>query len=130
MVRRFLLALLLIAAVFPTQAGWVEIGANVEKGETYFFDPEMTQNNGELKKAWVLSNYQEQQAGGYHSVKTFYEFDCHDRKVRSVTMLLYSNLNASGNVVGAHHKEKPEPWANFSPSSIFNELSETLCEVD
>lgn len=130
MVRKFLFVALLIVAVFPVQAKWVAIGANAEKGETYFFDPETIQNNGELKKAWVLSNYQEKQVGGYHSIKTFYEFDCNDRKVRSVTMLLYSDLNASGDVVGAHHKEEPEPWTSFSLSSIFNELSETLCVVD
>lgn len=117
----------LIVATFPVQAKWVEVGANAEKGETYFFDSETTQNNGDLRKAWVLSNYDEKQVGGYHSVNTFYEFDCNDSKVRSVTMLLYSGLNASGNVVGAHHKEETEPWTSFSPSSIFNGLSETLC---
>ncbi|MDH5552988.1 MAG: hypothetical protein OEX82_06610 [Nitrosomonas sp.] len=130
MVKRFLLAAFLIVAVFPVQAEWVAIGANAEKGERYFFDPETTQNNGQLRKAWVLSNYDEIQVGGHQSVKTFYEFDCTDSKVRSVTMLLYSDLNAVGNVVGAHHKEKPEPWTHFSPSSIFNVLSETLCAVD
>ena len=130
MVRKLLLAAFLIVAVFPVQAKWVAIGTNAEKGERYFFDPETTQNNDELRKAWVLSNLDETQVGGYHSVKTFYEFDCNDSKVRSVTMLLYSELNAEGNVVGAHHKAEPESWTRFSPNSIFNELSETLCVVD
>lgn len=130
MIRKLLLVIFLIVTTFPVQAKWVEVGANVEKGETYFFDPETIQNNGELKKVWVLSNYDKKQVGGHHSVKTFYEFDCDDSKVRSVTMLLYSELNAVGNVVGAHHKEEPESWTSFSPSSIFNELSETLCVED
>ncbi len=130
MLRKVLLATFLIVAVFPVQAKWVAIGAHAEKGERYFFDPETIQNNAELRKAWVLSNYDEIQIGGYRSVKTFYEFDCHDSKVRSVTMLLYSDLNAVGNVVGAHHKEEPEPWTHFTPNSIFNELSETLCVAD
>ena len=130
MVRKLLLVAFLIVVVSPVQAKWIEVGANEEKSETYFFDPETTQNNGHLRKIWVLSNYQEKQVGGHHSVKTFYEFDCNDSKVRSVTMLLYSDLNALGNVVGAHHKEEPESWTNFSPSSIFNEISEILCVVE
>ena len=130
MVRKLLLVAFLIVAVFPVHAKWVAIGANADKGERYFFDPETTQNNGQLRKAWVLSNYDETQVGGHRSVKTFYEFDCNDSKVRSITMLLYSDLNAVGNVVGAHHKEAPDPWTSFSPSSIFNELSETLCLAD
>lgn len=127
MVTKLLLVAFLIVAAFPVKAKWVEVGANAEKGESYFYDPETTKNIGGLRKAWVLSNYDETQVGGYLSAKTFYEFDCNDSKVRSVTMLLYSDLNASGNVVGAHHKEEAEPWTHFSPSSIFNELSETLC---
>lgn len=127
MVRKLLLVAFLIVVASSVQAKWIEVGTNAEKGETYFFDQETTQNNGDLRKAWVLSNYDEKQVGGYHSANTFYEFDCNDSKVRSVTMLLYSDLNASGNVVGAHHKEETEPWTHFSPSSIFNELSETLC---
>lgn len=130
MVRKLLLVVFFIVVTSSAQAKWIEVGANAEKGETYFFDPETTQNNGHLKKIWVLSNYQEKQVGGHHSVKTFYEFDCNNRKVRSVTMLLYSDLNALGNVVGAHHKEEPESWVSFSPSSIFNEISEILCVVE
>ncbi len=130
MVKNFLLVAFLIVAASSVQAKWVEVGANVEMGETYFFDPDTTQNNGHLRKIWVLLNYQEKQVGGHHSVKTFYEFDCNERKVRSVTMLLYSDLNALGDVVGAHHKEEPEPWTSFSPNSIFNEISEMLCVVE
>ena len=127
MVRKLLLVVFLVAVTSSVQAKWIEVGTSAEKGETYFFDPETTQNNGDLRKAWVLSNYDEKQVGGYHSANTFYEFDCNDSKVRSVTMLLYSDLNATGNVVGAHHKEAVEPWTHFSPSSIFNKLSKTLC---
>lgn len=129
MIRRCLLVVFLIVVASSVQAKWVKIGANQAKGETHFFDPETTQRNGHLKKAWVLSNYDEKQVGGHHSVNTFYEFDCDKNKVKPVTMLLYSDLNASGDVVGAHHKES-EQWSSFSSGSIFNELSEILCVVE
>lgn len=127
--RKFLLAVFLITVITPLQAGWVELSRDSEKGETHYFDPETTQNNGHLRKVWALSNYNKKQVGGHHSVKTFYEFDCKEKKVRSKTMLLYSGINASGDIVGAHHKES-EDWSKLSPNSIFDQLSETLCAVD
>lgn len=108
-------------------AGWVMINSNPGKGEKHYFDPTTVRNSGDhYKKVWILSSYNEKQRGGYQSLKTFYEFDCESERARSYTMLLYSDVMAMGNTIGAHHDELKE-WFQYPASSFFKRVSTTIC---
>ena len=106
--------------VTPVQAKWIEVNFAAKQGETHYFEPVTMLKEGQFRKIWVLSSYDEKQKGGYHSVKTLYEFDCTHNKARSVTMLLYPDKNASGVVIGAHH-EASRDWFGFSVNSMFRQ---------
>lgn len=120
------MVLFLLMAVTTVQAKWIKADAVVKLGEAHYFDPETLQKNGQFRRIWVLSSYDETQKGGHHAVKTLYEFDCTYHKARSITMLLYLNKEAKGMVIGAHHDESRD-WFGFSANSIFRHIAETVC---
>jgi surface-adhesin protein E len=124
--NKYFLVVFLIMIVAPAHAAWEKLDANLNKEETHFLDPETVRKDGLYRKVWVLSNYDEARAGGYRSVKTFYEFDCQQAKARSQTMLLYPDSMAQGEVIGAHHEESKE-WFDFSSGSIFGQISDAVC---
>lgn len=125
--NKYVLVFLMMTVVpVPVHAAWERLDANLEKGETHFFDPEIVRKDNHYRKVWVLSSYDAERAGGYRSVKTFYEFDCQQIKARSQTMLLYPDSKALGKVIGAHHEGAKE-WFDFSSDSIFAQISDTIC---
>lgn len=124
--KPYLSVLLLLILALPAQAKWIAVDSAAKQGETHYFDPETLHKNGQFRKVWVLSSYDEKQEGEYHAVKTLYEFDCTHSKARSITMLLYPDKKASGTVVGARHEES-QNWFGFSAHSIFRHIAETVC---
>ncbi len=127
MIKKCLLTLILLAAVMTAQAEWLVVESAIQQhGETHYFDSQVIQKNGQLRKAWLLSSYDDRQIGGYHAVKSLYEIDCSNNKARSITMLLYPDKKAAGAVIGAHHEESQE-WFNFTRNSIFHNVSEKIC---
>lgn len=124
--RKYLLVLPLLIAAVPAQAKWIAVDSVAKQGEIHYFDPETLQKNGPFRKVWILSSYDEKQKGGYHAIKSLYEFDCSHRKARSVTMLLYPDKKAVGTVIGAHHDESQD-WFSFASNSIFQYVSEIIC---
>ncbi len=124
--RKCLLVVSLLIVAIPVQAEWTIVDSIAKQGETHYFDPKTPQKNESFKKVWILSSYDQKQKGGYHAIKSLYEFDCSHRKARSITMLLYPDKKAVGTVIGAHHDESQD-WFSFTSSSIFQHISEIIC---
>lgn len=124
--RKILLVLFLTIAA-SAQADWTAIDSPAKKGETHYFDLETVRKNDHFRKVWVLSSYDKKQTGGYHSIKTFYEFDCTQEKARSVTMLLYPDTKATGDVIGAHHEESTD-WFDIPSDSMFSQITRVVCD--
>lgn len=112
--------------VTSIQAKWIAIEAVTKPGEVHYFDPETMQIDDHVRRIWILSSYEIKQKGGYHAVKTLYEFDCAQNKVRSITLLLYPDRKATGTVIGARHEESID-WVDFSTDSIFHHVLEVAC---
>ena len=124
--KKCLLVLVLLLTAVPVQAGWIGVDTAGKSGETHYFDPETLRKEGQFRKIWILSSYDEKQKGGHNAVKTLYEFDCALNKARSITMLMYPDKKATGKVIGAHHEESTD-WFGFSAHSIFRKIEETVC---
>lgn len=116
----------LMAAITQAQAEWVIASTDKVRGELHYFDPNSIENTGYSRKVWVLSSYDEKQAGGYRSVKSLYEFDCKEERARSYTMLLYPDEMAAGNVIGAQH-DKLKEWFFYPPNSLFSRIVSVVC---
>jgi Surface-adhesin protein E len=126
LIKKLLLVIFLLVVITPAKAEWVKVGTESPQGETHYFDPETTKMNGPLRKVWVLSNYGKKLAGGYRSVKSFYEFDCKEERARSYTMLLYTDKMATGDVIGAQH-DKLKEWSIYPTGSIFSHIADAVC---
>lgn len=124
--KKFLLVVLLLLTTPLVQAEWIGADTIIKSGEAHYFDPETLRKDGQFRRIWVLSSYDEKQKGGHHAVKTLYELDCTLNKARSITMLLYPDKKATGKVIGAHHEESTD-WFGFSVNSIFRRITETVC---
>ncbi len=125
--KKCLLTLFLLKIATTAHAEWVAVdSAAKQPGETHYFEPQTLQKNGQFRKIWILSSYDNKQKGGYHAVKSLYEFNCSDSQARSITLLLYPDKKASGAVIGAHHEESTE-WFGFASDSIFQHISEIIC---
>ena len=124
--KKCLLALPLLIITVPSQAKWIAVDSVAKQGEIHYFDPETLQKNDPFRKVWILSSYDEKQTGGYHAIKSLYEFDCSHGKARSITMLLYPDKKATGAVIGTHHEESHD-WFSFASNSIFQYVSEIIC---
>lgn len=124
--KKCLPVLFLLLIMMPAQAKWIRADAAAKPGEAHFFDPETMQKEGQYRKIWVLSSYDEKQKGGHHAVKALYEFDCVHHKARLITMLLYPDKNATSMVIGAHHEDSRD-WFGFSANSMFRHIEETIC---
>lgn len=124
--KKCLLLLFPLLIFTPAQAEWRTVDSAARQGKIHYFDPETLQKNGQFRRIWILSVYDEKQKGGYHAAKSLYEFNCPDNEARSITMLLYPDKKAAGAVIGAHHKESRN-WFGFAPNSIFQSISEIIC---
>ncbi|HQV89780.1 MAG: surface-adhesin E family protein [Nitrosomonas sp.] len=125
--KKCLLMIFLFMFVTPVQAHWIALDSAAKQGEAHYFDPDTLHRDGQFRKIWVLSSYDEKQKGGYYSVKSLYELDCMENKARSITMLLYPDKEGAGTVIGAHHEESQD-WFGYSVSSIFKYIADAVCD--
>jgi hypothetical protein len=126
MKKIILLAYLLIFVMMPAHAEWVMVSSS-KKGVTHYFDPDNIQINGQFRKVWVLSSYEQKQTGGYQATKSLYKLDCPNNQARSRTMLLYPDLYAEMSVIGAQHAQSAE-WFNYTANSFLGRIARTVCK--
>lgn len=127
MPNRLLILFFLIFFALPLQAKWTAIDQGTKHGEKHFVDWETIDKNEHFRKVWVLSSYEKQQPGQFHSLKTHYEFNCIDHKTRIVTLLFYPDENAATTPNGARHAESEE-WFDFSKQSILHYIAARICD--
>src|SRR5690242_7857813 len=114
--------LLLLFVVQSAYADWTAVDTFTKPGVMHYFDADSLQKNESRRKIWILSSYDEKQKGGYHAIKSLYEFDCAHHQARPITVLLYPDKTASEAVIGARHDETAD-WSGFSDDSIFHQVS-------
>lgn len=124
--KKCFLILTLLFAAQSAQANWTAIDTLTKPGVMHYFDAESLQKIEPFRKIWILSSYEEKQKGGYHAIKTLYEFDCVLHKARPITVLLYPDEEAFEAVIGARHNESTD-WSRFSEESIFHQVSTVVC---
>jgi len=86
----------------PAHAEWVEVMANVERGQTVYVDQETIHRNGELVEMWTMYDYRAAQRAGqdeYMSRKVQNEFNCAQEVRRMLAVKEYSGNMGNGKVV-------------------------------
>lgn len=95
--QKYLIATLLVFSATNASAQWVEIykGNNAVQ----YIDRTSIKKNGNLGEAWVLGDRYKPDEDGILSVLYLTEFDCKDRRTRSLRYIAHNDHMARGRVI-------------------------------
>ena len=132
---RFLLTLLLLIIVPPARADWVKVG-EVKKSThffmsattVYFIDPTMITRDGSLRRVWEIHNLSDTGSSGEKSVLTSVEYDCADKRMRTISATGHSEPMASGQIIPL--RNVLDDWTNLSAGKddqVFMKILDMAC---
>lgn len=100
------LALLLLMAALPARAEWVKV-ATTEKGffsafsrgATYYIDPSTIVRDGNIRRVWEIQDLGDKGPKGERSILAQVEYDCVDRRMRTLKATGKSARMARGEII-------------------------------
>jgi hypothetical protein len=99
--RRMLPTLFLLLAAAPVGAEWVKVGEN--QGAVIYVDPTTLVHGekylGGFRRAWSMEDIKWPRSDGVASFRTLDDFDCKDKRRRTVFRVAYSGPMATGKVL-------------------------------
>lgn len=117
-------ALLCLAA--PAFAAWTGVGEE-PRGATYA-DPATVQKSGSTAKMWSILDhrtFQRMVEVGYYSQKSLVEYDCADKRLRSLHVALHAERMGAGAVI--YEDDSTREWESVSPDSVQEALWKMAC---
>ena len=117
----------LLAASGTAVAEWTALSAT--DAVTFYVDPGSIRKSGATSKMWLLLDFKKGQrdAGGnpYRSAKSQEEFDCEQRRTRTLFKSLYTRkLGADGPY---YQSAEAGPWSAIEPESGAEALWKFAC---
>ena len=100
--RAALLAVLLLAAA-PAWAAWTKVAE--EGGTAFYIDPAAMSAAGNLRRAAVVQDYAQPEAGGVRSRQVLYEADCAAERLRSLGVSEYGEPMGQGKRLASAERE-------------------------
>jgi hypothetical protein len=133
--KKLLLTILLALISTNAIAAWslLELGQDEKGAFSVSFDKASIKQSGKNKKIWILYNYGEKPLDEivgekYLSVKTLYEVNCKEQKIREVNSIYYTAPLGSG-LLFADRKYNLE-FSDVSPSSIAEVITKQACKLN
>lgn len=127
------------AALTPSTqaANWRELTAVRADGVTFQLDYNSISQSHGYKKAWLLTSYDQPQAGNaatkfqpYQSLVSQDFYDCANRQSTVGKMVFYEKANAGGQTVGSVDVSNPfKRLSEVVPSSTGEGVLETVCSL-
>lgn len=125
--KRTVIALALLGVSITATAGWIFIKDAGER--TVHADPDMIRRTGNMARMWELHNFKSERFEAdirYRSTKAHVEYDCGDKRVRTLHLRYYAGQMGSGLVVDTINDNRSE-WRPVAPSSIDETLWQLAC---
>lgn len=127
--KSLLVALMLAMASTSVMAEWHRL---IEENDTtFYFDPAMVRKVENGFKALILMDFKKSQddgINGFFSIETLREFDCKEKRVRTLAYLSHGMNMGAGNRVYANSES--DIWMPVSSGKINVTLMEILCDKD
>jgi len=129
--KRLALALMLAVMSGSAAAGWERVGGKKEGREIYaYVDRSTIEKSGSMAKMWVLVNYKTAQSDPpdlkpFLSSKAQLEYDCEDKRIRTLTYSFHSARSGGGSVV--YTNPVPDEWQSVSPDTMGETLWKVAC---
>jgi hypothetical protein len=127
--KRGLLPATLMLMTTIAQAGWVPVSRSGDKSAESFrtyIDPESVVRKGEYVSLKVLMNYRERTEEGIASAVGVNEFDCLNDRMRSRSVMAYSEPDGKGRVI--REFKSVGAWGPVSTGSTQEALLESACD--
>jgi hypothetical protein len=121
------LLLLLWIASGPAYAGWVSLG-DTESGTRVYVDRSTLFSKGNLVTMWILYDFRSMRTAAgksYLSAKTQTEYDCTQKRHRTLVDMGFSSIMGLGAVV--YNESFQREWASITPESLGQKLWKFAC---
>lgn len=119
--------IIMVLSSGPAYAGWVSLG-DTDSGTRVYVDRSTLLSKGNLVTMWILYDFRSMRtvAGkSYLSTKTQGEYDCAQRRDRTLVDTGFSSIMGLGAVV--YNESSPREWASVIPQSIGLKLWTFAC---
>lgn len=120
---RRIVAFLGFIVAAPAFAGWEEMVSR--GGISLFVDPETIKVSGSTRNVMALVAYSEPLSNGARSIQGAMEYDCQDKRLRTLTFTQYAGPLARGQVVS--DSQIPTEWSPVAPGTIAADALDFVC---
>ncbi|WP_305073357.1 surface-adhesin E family protein [Propionivibrio sp.] len=120
---RRIIALLGIIIAAPAFAGWEEMVSR--GGISLFLDPQTIKVSGNTRNVMALVAYSEPLSNGARSIQGAMEYDCQDKRLRTLTFTHYAGPLARGQIVS--DSQVPSEWGSVEPGTFAADALDFVC---
>ena len=106
MTVRAFLALLLLAAAAPLRAEWIDADgppkgffSTLSRSTVYYYDPATITRDGNFRTVWEIHDLDDKGSSGERSVLAQVEYDCADKRMRTLKATGRSRGMARGEII-------------------------------
>lgn len=119
------MATALVLSATASKAEWRAIYK--ESDFTIYLDVESVRMPADdVYRMWTLWSFAQMQKRGYRSYKSFYEIDCKQESVQTLSNIQFSGAMGGGRVTFTH--PEPQSPSYFPPGSIMAVVSDLFCK--
>lgn len=123
--RKAALILALVTMSANAWSEWVFISESIGDDKSYV-DPRSVKKDGNLRRAWVVTDYKGKRKNGVRSFRGLTEVDCKGKRLRILSYTSHSGPMATGDLLGTG---KPQPqWARITPGTLGSNLFKYVCQ--
>ena len=118
------LILLLAATSTGAWAEWVFISESIGDDKSYV-DPRSVKKDGNLRRAWVVTDYKGKRMNGVRSFRGLTEVDCKGKRLRILSYTSHSGPMATGELIG--NGKPPPQWVKVTSGTLGSNLFKYVC---
>ena len=132
---RIVLTFLLLVAAGQARAEWVEVGKSsksafyfLSREAAYYIDPATIAREGNFRRVWEIHDLAEKGSQGERSVLASMEYDCAEKRMRTLKATGRSLRMARGEIIPL--SRVLDEWIILRPGSadeIFFKILNTVC---
>ncbi len=123
-----LFSMLSIVFCLPLFADWELVGSS-KSGYDYYIDFERIKQSNGYVYFWRLNSFEKNTKHGIGSFMGFYEGDCRNIKIKSLSGVAYSEKMGQGEIIGTKNLENYiRDWESIIPNSTGEDVLLKACE--
>lgn len=122
--KRFLLLSFFLLVTGSASAGWEKVGAT-DKAVMYI-DPATLRREGNFRKIWLITEFQQRSENGTVSTRHRDEYDCGSERRRVLSMSTHTKSMAGGKTISST-SEPNGVWREIPPGTVANDVLEVVC---